>query len=250
MGDMSRYAIYYAPEVGSELARFGASWLGWDAQTGQHVKHPAYKKLPVPVSELTKTPRKYGFHGTLKPPFRLTYGKSITDLNDALTELSSKHSAFEVKSMSVRALGGFIAITPDDYEANFARLANACVTDLDAFRAPLTPEDLARRRATALSEKQEEYLAQWGYPYVFDEFRFHMTLTGKITPNLLGPCLSELKCALSKPLSRPLQVHEICLFREDEDGFFHIFKRYPLNAWAARQPETQRKTFLSGHRSR
>src|SRR5690625_3806511 len=30
-----RYAIYWAPPAGSDLARFGASWLGWDADLGE-----------------------------------------------------------------------------------------------------------------------------------------------------------------------------------------------------------------------
>jgi putative phosphonate metabolism protein len=237
MGDLSRYAIYYAPEAGSDLADFGARWLGWDAQTGQPVEHPVFDNLPVPVSELTKTPRKYGFHGTLKPPFRLAYGKSVTDLNQALTEFASKQPAFEVASMSVRSLGQFIAITPNKDETGFAALAKACVSGLDEFRAPLTPSDMARRRATSLSEKQEQYLLQWGYPYVFDEFRFHLTLTGKLPPNVLDKVLPKLQSALAKPLAKPLAVREICLFRENEHGDFYIMKRYLLHALTAARPE-------------
>ena len=71
MEEFKRYAVYYAPEPGA-FANFCARWLGWDAITGAEVAHAEVAGLPCPVSELTETPRKYGFHGTLKPPFHLS----------------------------------------------------------------------------------------------------------------------------------------------------------------------------------
>ena len=54
------------------------------------------------------------------------------------------------------------------------------VREIDAFRKPLTKEELTIRRSKGLTRSQDENLIKWGYPYVFSEFRFHMTLTGKI----------------------------------------------------------------------
>jgi len=251
MGSSSRYAIYYAPEVGSALANFGASWLGRDAQTDQFVAHPVYDDLPVPIHELTAAPRKYGFHGTLKPPFRLAYGKSVTDLHDAMVSLAARQYPFDIERLSVRSLvGGFLALVPNENNADMAALADCCVRDLDRFRAPLSEADLSRRRSANLTEKQERYLAEWGYPYVFDEFRFHLTLTGKLQPKLASLVMKKLQHVLAKPLSEPLVVREICLFRENDDGQFYILKRYPLTALAAVQPETWQTSLPAVHRSR
>jgi len=251
MGCSSRYAIYYAPEVGSALAVFSASWLGWDAQTGQPVVHPIYDELPVPVDQLTAVPRKYGFHGTLKPPFRLAYGKSVTDLHSAVGELASRQTPFKIKRLALRSfVGGFLALAPDENNADMAALASSCVRDLDEFRAPLDAADLSRRRSVNLTEKQENYLTQWGYPYVFDEFRFHLTLTGKLQPETAALVRERLQYVLSTPLSEPLCVREICLFRENDDGQFYILKRYPLTALAAARPETWQRNMPAGYHSR
>ena len=66
----TRYAIYYLPPAGA-LADFGARWLGWDVRRGA-----AAVQLDLPgLRDATEAPRKYGFHGTLKPPFRLAEGQ-------------------------------------------------------------------------------------------------------------------------------------------------------------------------------
>lgn len=63
-----RYGLYYTPRPGA-LAEFGAAWLGWDPVAGQSMAHPAIDGLPRDISEITASPRKYGLHGTIKPPF-------------------------------------------------------------------------------------------------------------------------------------------------------------------------------------
>ncbi|MBV1927165.1 MAG: DUF1045 domain-containing protein [Rhodobacteraceae bacterium] len=245
----SRYAIYFAPEQGSDLANFGASWLGWDAQNGQPAAHPIFDDLPVPVSELTATPRKYGFHGTLMAPFRLGYNKSVVDLNRAVAELAYRQFPFDIERIGLRSIGGFLAITPEERNADLVALAGACVRELDKFRAPLSSADLLRRRSANLTGPQDRYLTRWGYPYVFDEFQFHMTLSGKLAPDVIGPVQKRLQQALAKPLAQSLPVREICLFREDDDGRFYILKRYALNALAAMQPENRPKILSEAQHS-
>ena len=247
MSYSSRYAVYYAPEINSELANFGANWLGWDAQTSQSVPHLIYDDLPV--SDITATPRKYGFHGTLKPPFRLAYGKTVADLNEAVAELAAYQTAFEIENISLRILDGFLAITPTQNSTEISALADTCVRDLDWLRAPLGAEDLARRRAAKLTPRQEKYLTEWGYPYVFEDFRFHLTLTGKLPEKLASVVQGRLIHRLAKPLSCPLAIREICLFRENSDGRFYIFKRYPLASFPARLPENLNRNLPVAHYS-
>ena len=57
-------------------------------------------------------------------------------------------------------------------------LAEIMVREIDAFRKPLTKEEL-NTKTKGLTRSQDENLIKWGYPYVFSEFRFHMTLTAK-----------------------------------------------------------------------
>src|SRR6202000_780688 len=51
---------------------------------------------------------------------------------------------------------------------------------LGDLRARPSPDDLGRRLAAPLTERQRALLVEWGYPYVFDEFRFHMTLSNSL----------------------------------------------------------------------
>lgn len=229
MKDILRYAVYFAPEEGSDWAEFGASWLGWDAAKGQACPHPVYPACAdLPIAELTKTPRKYGFHGTLKPPFKLAEGQNVEDVHAALQHLAQHSKGFDIPAITLRSIGGFLAVVPAAPSPELAELASHCVKDLDHLRAPASPQELDRRRAAKLSAAQDRNLIRWGYPYVFDEFRFHLTLTGRLEPAMAERALTCLGGALAPLLNAPLPVRELCLFGEDSDGRFHILKRFQL----------------------
>lgn len=230
MDEASRYAIYYAPETNSKLANFGSSWLGWDAEQGRKVDHPAYSDLPIPVSEITSTPHKYGFHGTLKAPFHLANGYEVAELDAAAQDLASSISTFEIPHIKLAELGRFLAIVPAKACKPLSNLAEACVRKLDGFRATPSEAYLARRRQANLTETQDAMLMRWGYPYVMSEFRFHLTLSGALNPDHIPAIKGRITQELSDTLNNPLPVKDICLFREAEDGHFHIVKRYPLGA--------------------
>ena len=69
MADYPRYAIYYTPAPGSDLDRFGAQLLGYDAFTGVDLPFPdSILQMSPDWHDLTRDPRKYGFHATLKAP--------------------------------------------------------------------------------------------------------------------------------------------------------------------------------------
>lgn len=208
-----RYAIYYAPRAG-KFADFAASWLGWDPVSGREVAHP---DLPLDVAAITATPRKYGFHGTIKAPF-----VALPGLEDGIAELASRLSPVSLGALHLHRIGGFLALTP---EINPEPLAAEVVRALDRFRAPMTPEDRARRKPEALSERQRELLDAWGYPYVMEEFRFHLTLTGNDAPANVERVLEPL---LARVLPDPFVIEDLCLFGESEDGRFHLVHRYAL----------------------
>jgi putative phosphonate metabolism protein len=223
-----RYAIYYAPPPGA-LADFAARWLGWDAATGRAVAHPWVQGLPRDVAALTQTPRKYGFHGTIKPPFRLAEGQQAESLHGAAADLAARLAPVTLNGLALHRLGGFLALTPEGDATALAALAADVVIGLDAFRAPADAAEIARRRPDRLSPRQRDLLDRWGYPYVLEEFRFHLTLTGDLTPDEARAVEAALAPVVAPLLPRPFVVDQLCLFGQGTDGRFRILHRYTLS---------------------
>ena len=159
-----RYAIYYTPPDGP-LASFGAQWLGWDVAAGMTVEHTNLDGLQAPLNQITQTPRRYGFHATLKPPFRLADRQRIDALCEALDSLSSKQKPVSLDGLHIAALGSFLALLPHGNTIELSELAAKIVGDLDRFRAAPSPKEVGRRRHHRLSTAQENNLTRWGYPH-------------------------------------------------------------------------------------
>ncbi|MEP7173693.1 MAG: DUF1045 domain-containing protein, partial [Aestuariivirga sp.] len=168
-----RHAVYYAPPAGSTLHRLGSSWLGRDAVRGEEVSQPKIAGL----AEATLEPARYGFHATLKAPFTLNSDMKRVELGDAVALLAVQMEMVTIPRLALRDIDGFLALVPDEPVPALSVLAEFCVCAVDAFRTPANEAELKRRRAANLTPRQEFLLMRWGYPYVLDEFRFHMTLT-------------------------------------------------------------------------
>lgn len=223
----TRFAIYHMPAPGP-FAAFGAAWLGWDAVTGQPAQHPVITGLPRSIDQITETPRKYGLHATIKPPFRLCADTTEADLNNALAAFCADQPPVILDELELAQLGRFLALRPIGDETALNALAAATVRGLDAYRAPLTEDELTRRRAAPLSPEQDALLLQWGYPYVMEAFRFHITLTSKL-PKAEARQTADILAPLLKPLlPRPYVIKDLCLVGEDRDGHFHLIARHPL----------------------
>jgi putative phosphonate metabolism protein len=232
MANHPRYAIYFAPEPGSTLDRFGAELLGYDAYQDADVPFPHDAGLPPEWREMTQDPRKYGFHATLKPPMALAPGKSESELMAACAAFAGAPRAIPAIRPIVDAISGFLALVPAEVPADLERLAADCVREFDPFRAPLTDEDRARRNPSKLTSRQREYLDRWGYPYVFEEFRFHMTLTGRLELRRHGPILAMLRDRFRDSGVRDLAVDRIALFRQDQPNQrFRIIGNWPLTPY-------------------
>lgn len=224
-----RFAIYYTPAPEHALAQFGAAWLGWDVNRGVAVAHPDIPDLPHAVADLTSTPRKYGFHGTLKAPFYLAEGIDLADLQTAVAEFAARRRRCEIGQMAISNLGSFVALVMGQSNRNFADFVADCVKQLDRFRAPMTQADLERRRAAGLTEQQDRYLRDWGYPYVLDAFRFHLTLTGRLPQAEAAQVARALAQPLADAIAEPLVLDDICLCGQMVDGRFKVIARYPLS---------------------
>lgn len=201
-----RYALYFAPRPETALAQFGARWLGWDIDRGQAIDVPETAGLPTTLHDaVTAEPRHYGFHATLKAPFRLAEGATESDLIGVAGSFAKECAPVTVAPLRFGPLAAFLAFTPGEWSPRLHDLAADCVAAFDAFRAPLTEAELAKRRGAGLSIAQETLLARWGYPYVMAEFRFHLTLTGPLESELRArvgeALLPRVRCLLAEPLA-------------------------------------------------
>ncbi len=217
---MTRYAIYYAPAGERPLARLGAAILGYDLATGGEVEPPDHPLFHDPLSlGWTAVPRRYGFHATLKPPMHLGAGRSARELEEALVSFAAERHPFDI-SLTLAPVGHFLALVLAEASPPMQALAEACVTHFDIFRAALTPEDRERRHPDRLTAEQIERLDGWGYPYVLDQFQFHMTLTSELEPKdraRVEPVLHDLLRTV--PLTVPVDSVVLCRQEGPNDRF-------------------------------
>ena len=217
MTDFPRYAIYFAAGADSVLSHFGAELLGYDVYTGDEMPFPADASRVAPDwRDVTADPRKYGFHGTLKAPMALAPGRTEAELVAACAAFAGKARPMPSIRPVVDSISGFIAVIPTEPVGTLQQLAADCVREFDDFRAPMTAEDRARRKPDKLTERQRDYLDRWGYPYVMEEFRFHMTLTGRLDAERRGPILEMLRARFSALGLETLAIDRIALFKQDD----------------------------------
>lgn len=228
-----RYAIYFVPPADTALYRTGAALIGYDVYRGERLPFPAGLGLPDGEwSALTREPRVYGFHATLKAPFRLAPGRREDDL---AAEVAAFAGAWREGTAVTPALcvvdGRFAALVGEVPCAALDRLAAGCVRAFEEFRAPLGDAERRRRLAVPLTARQRDHLERWGYPYVFEDFRFHMTLTGPLPPSRRDAVLSCLQESLGAVAGTRAAVDRIALLRQDDPGrSFRLLASAPLPA--------------------
>ncbi len=227
----TRYAIYYAPPAKEAWVSFATSWLGWDMQAGEIAAHPRIPGLPGEVREITRVPRRYGLHATLKPPFRLAAGFDQRDLEAACSDLSRDLTRVALGRLHLTRLGRFLALCVP-CSGELSDLAAACVRVLDRFRAAPSAQELGTRRSAGLTPRQEQNLITWGYPHVGDDFRFHLTLTGRLRQSELKDVEAALEARLVPLLPEYTTLGDLALAGEDPQGRFHLLRRFGLSALA------------------
>ena len=213
-----RFAVY---DLGPEpLAQVGAGWLGWDARSGQAV--------PAGGGEWTRTPRRYGFHATIKAPFCLAEGALAETLSDSFAALCARLAPLALPRLRLTDAGGFLALMPQPQPQALTDLAADVVAALDPFRAPLSEAEIARRRPERLTGSQRANLHRWGYPHVMDDFRYHMTLTGDLDAEGRAAAQERLAPLLDPLLADPHPLAALALMGEDAEGRFHLIRRCAL----------------------
>lgn len=241
MTTFSRYAVYYAPRPGA-FADAGAIWLGRNCQTGFSLAQPKLQGPLADLAPLTTKPRKYGFHGTLRAPFRPAKGEDEASVAACLADLAKRLGPARCDGLEVGNPYGFgLALKPVGEEAEILKLAADVVEHTDRLRAPLKPEEIAQRElAEDLNPRQRFYLHRWGYPMVMEELCFQLTLSNRITAKVQLELESAASRHFEKVLPVPFVIEDLCLFGEETDtGMLRFLHRYPLTGIRAAYRSTQ-----------
>jgi len=209
-----RYAVYLTPPKDSPLAAAAEAWLGRSAFTG------AAAPAEAPAGALAHVPARYGFHATMRAPFRLAAGATEGDLLAAFGAHAAAHPPLAV-ALKLGRLHNFLALLAED-AGPVAEAERLILHAFEPLRAPLTREERARRDPDRLDAVGRALLDRWGYPHVLERFTFHMTLTGPMDPADVDAVEAAAKARFGPLLGEPLTlVH--ALFREDAPGGpFHV----------------------------
>lgn len=222
-----RYALYFTPPADDPLTGTAAAWLGRDAFSGETIAMEGTGPFPAETfAALTADPRRYGFHATLKAPFELATNRTEAELIARFETFCAAQPAFDIPSVVVGQLGPFFALIPAETHPPLQDFAAAVVEAFEPFRAALSEADIARRKPERLSEAQRAHLLRWGYPYVMEEFRFHMTLSGPVEPEQVDAMRQLASTRFAAFTDKPLPISGLALFVEKDRG-----TPFTVHAW-------------------
>lgn len=220
-----RVAVYATPAPESALNRLAGDWLGRDAFSGRLTRPAGPHRDPVDAAAA-----RYGFHATLRAPFRLKNSVDLDPLVGCLRALCAERAAPVIGRLVLGRLEDFFALVPAEPEPDLQRIEDCVLQAFEPYRAPLTAEEIARRRPERLSQRQRDYLDRWGYPFVREEFRFHMTLTGPV-PGPAEDWRADLESRFAPVLGQPLPVDGLGIFVEPAPGApFRVHSFHPFRA--------------------
>jgi putative phosphonate metabolism protein len=226
----ARYALYYAPNPDTALWQFGSDLIGYDAETGRDRAPPQPFGSIADWSRLTDDPRRYGFHATLKAPFYLADGVDEDKLVRQVGAFARSQEPVPLGALTVSALGPFLALTGPSAPDELSAFAGRCVGAFEHLRAPLSDADRERRLKSPLTARQKIYLQQYGYPYVHEEFRFHMSLTGPLAGDRLEDIFESVSALYARSVPEvEVLLDQIAIFiQPSRDERFRVLERFPL----------------------
>lgn len=224
-----RYAIYWAPRAGTPLAAFAADWLGRDNDTGEAAASRQNFGLDAASAErVTRGAARYALHATIKAPFRLRDGVTESELTGAMATFCARRRRFQTGALRLHRFSRFLALVPSSDTAELDWLADSCTTHFDSFRASLNDADRARRPAD-MPARQQVLFEQFGYPFIFDNFMFHITLAGPLGAPEMDAVEASLAPAVEPFTAEPFAVEDLCLFGDPgADNPFTLVARCPL----------------------
>jgi len=213
-----RVALYYLPDPDDPLWAAGCAWLGWDSRRAHTVQRP---QIPNLVKQTARASH-YGLHATIKAP--MASATTLEVLLQSLRREIPRWKSFVLPSFCVSLEGGFLSLRLSNPCGQLQDFAAHCVRFFDRFRQPHDAVSLARRVRSEYSARQLGYLQQWGYPHVFEDFIFHLTLSDKnpsaalsreafhyFAPYLtISRTFSAIHLLLEEEPDKPMTVVESC----------------------------------------
>lgn len=196
-----RFAIYYAPAEDSALWRAAQAWLA----------QPDLRDLAVSA-------RRYGFHATIKAPMALADGVDREQLGALLTRFAEFQPGVVLSNFGPRLIDGFLAFTTEPQPAALTDFAAKVVNFFEPARAPLSAEEMRRRLKAPLSPRQMELVEQYGYPYVLEQFQFHMTLTDRLAIEKREEWQQRAREWFADVLAQPVVLDRLVVFHEAAPG--------------------------------
>ncbi|PCK81899.1 DUF1045 domain-containing protein [Rhizobium sophoriradicis] len=232
-----RYAICFTPPASDPLSLVAANWLGRNVFSGDMLEPPAVRGLGIhEIAFHTAVPRRYGFHGVLKAPFHLSGDMSESQLLRDLMRFAGTFAPFQISRLEIARLGSFYSLMPSAPCEQIQYLASAIVQEFDRYRAPLSEADIERSDPDGLSAAQFANLHRWGNPYVMDEFRFHMPVTGSINAIDMPRIEPALRTIFEPVLREPVMVSNVALMIEEgAGGPFRVHSLHPMGKVSARR---------------
>jgi hypothetical protein len=232
-----RYAICFTPPASDPLSLVAANWLGRNVFSGDMLEPPAVRGLGIhEIAFHTAVPRRYGFHGVLKAPFHLSGDMSESQLLRDLMRFAGTFAPFQISRLEIARLGSFYSLMPSAPCGQIQYLASAIVQEFDRYRAPLSEADIERSDPDGLSAAQFANLHRWGNPYVMDEFRFHMPVTGSINAIDMPRIEPALRTIFEPVLKEPVMVSNVALMIEEGTGGpFRVHSLHPMGKVSARR---------------
>jgi phosphonate metabolism protein PhnN/1,5-bisphosphokinase (PRPP-forming) len=233
---MTRYALYFTPSADSPWSAAGTHWLGRDAATDQLCPQPEILGLNTEqFLSMTTDARRYGFHATLKAPFRLADGFSEAHLLKMAEAFCAMQKPITLRETYIDLHGDFLALQIADVDDEINLLADQCTSYFDLLRAAPTETELARRRCGGLTPRQEELLQRWGYPHTEELFRFHMTLSGSLKDAGRDVVAAVRDAAIrhfaDAKKQEALTINGLTILREDSPGApFVEWQRFDFDA--------------------
>lgn len=228
-----RHAIFFAPADDSPLGIYGATVLRRRATDPGEWTNP---QIPVNFDNTAvwracvETPARYGFHATLQAPFELHPAYTYQTLLDELEVFCSQQQPLLLTELAPRRTRRFDALAFDTQPLEVKEFASTCVQRFNKYCAPLHPQDIVRRQKKALSPTQLSNLEQYGYPYIFDDFNFHMTLSGTMPDDDNGH-LQWLRVLFDEMVTETPLLDRLCVFYQADrnEAFVRIAEfKFPV----------------------
>jgi hypothetical protein len=159
----------------------------------------------------------------------LAAGRPIADLEAALEAFGRDNRPIEMGAIELRLLEGFLALMPREQSAELTAFAQKVVEAFEPFRRPLSPADRERRLKAELTPRQIELMDRYGYPYVLEEFRLHMTLTDRLAPADRADIVAAAEDWFAPVTEQSFAIDRLVLFHEPEAGAAFVRLRdFPL----------------------